>query len=178
MVLQTLLLTLWAYALMKLLAKLKGTQKLIPKKGMFILHAVLIGVYLLCYLGASILNDFVDSNFANEAFWIVLTFSDFFQVLGFLLVLYLMIAVTDGHKGRKLQFQTFLMNGFADLTALQAAILKTNPNMTEAELKCLDEDLERFNDMLRESTCSSIVSEMVNYESLPYDNFNKVVILS
>ena len=50
--------------------------------------------------------------------------------------------------------------------------------MTKDELEFLKSDLQRFESMLRESTCSSIVSEMVNYESMPFDNFNKVLILS
>jgi hypothetical protein len=85
-----------------------------------------------------------------------------------------MLPISQQQLQRRIDFQTFLLNGFLDVDQLPDAILTTN-NMTDEETQQLKEDMERFNNFLKRATATEVIPEMVimNPQDLAFSGFRK-----
>ena len=119
---------MWGVALIKLLRHLNGQDKLLPKQGLFKLH----GAVLIAFIVSQFLAVFLD-NVANnlppvpqQRLWgvcsIFFALSYFFEDLSFCLVLYITLPITRQQQRRRMDFQTFLLNGFLDFDKLKEAV--------------------------------------------------------
>ena len=157
----------WGVALLKLLRHLKHHDKLMPNKKLFIMHGVVLAVSI-AFLLIAVILDMTANNLkadAQQCLWgvtsIFFALSVLFTALSFWLVLYITIPITRQQRKRRMDFQTFLLNGFLDFDQLKEAVFAQN-DFDDDERAIVLDDLERFGSFLERSTSSrGVVAEMV-----------------
>ena len=129
----------WTWTLIRLYRNIEHSEKLLPKKRLFILHGSLLTGYLLLFALDQILVC-VALNLENKDTYlfligivdILLATYTLLEMMSFFLVAKLMLSITLSDKEKRSKFQRFLFNGFADKNELKAAILANNPDMNQS----------------------------------------------
>jgi hypothetical protein len=154
------------------------SKKLLPNKLIFIIHGLLLVIYLLSFSAAQYcwytavraiwklevtFDDFERYVTYYGFYYLLQCLSNLMQVLTFSLVIKLMLPITKSERERQSKFQRFLFNGFANKEELEAAIFANNPDMTEEERSDVKRDLKDLDELIEgRSSGSSIVSGMVD----------------
>ena len=156
----------WGVALIQLLRHLKGQDKLLPKQGLFKLHGAILVAFIVTQF-LYVLLDNVANNLPTVpqqrlfgVCSIIVALSTFFEDLSFWLVLFITLPITRQQRKRRMDFQTFLLNGFLDFDQLKEAVLAQN-DFDDDERDIVLNDLDRFESFLERSRSSrGVVAEM------------------
>ncbi len=111
----------WAWTLIRLYKDIKHSNKLLPSKGIFILHGSLLTGFLLLFAMEEILTNARNHADNLETYSILTGIYNIFaailhlvELMTFFLVVKLMIPITPSDKEKRSKFQRFLFKGFAD----------------------------------------------------------------
>jgi len=181
--LQIAFLLLWGAALITLYRRVREATKIEPDKRMFIIHGAVIGGNLLFYVIYAMLLQIgkgrsVDAKLTIDGFANICGIvTNFFEVAGFWLVVYVQIPLTQKQKERKKDIDTFVLYGFKNTEQLVEEIFKQNEDMSEEEQEMIKSDIDRFRTLVRstDSTRSIIAELAIVPSSITYTtNFDNI----
>ena len=141
-VLQMVYLVTWSFALYSLFTRFKASERLLPRKRVFIIHAVLLTVYLFCQIIEIVMQKILDSGNCNEnCLNIYASINNIAEIIGngcevitFAYVVYSQISFTGKQKGRRDALRNVLLCGRATVEDVERAVLEQNAHLPEEEL--------------------------------------------
>ena len=112
----------WGITLIRLYSNLEHSDKLLPNKGLFKVHACLLIGYLVFLTLRLIIseaaeqsnNKIIQQNILNGTEQITIVIYNTIQMITFFLVVKIMLPITPTDKESRKKFKKFIFNGFAD----------------------------------------------------------------
>ena len=152
----------WSFALYSLFARFKASEHLLPRKWVFITHAALLTLFLLCSIIVLVMHKVLDSgNCGATCFYIcadilniTLTIGNACEVTTFAYVVYSQISFTGKQKGRRDALRNVLLCGRATIEDLERAVLEQNKDLPEEELNDIRGQIGEFKSFFYETESS------------------------
>lgn len=147
-IIEAIFLIIWGITLIRLNRKFKAADSLMPNAKIFCMHATVLIAYLGFYLGFIIF--FMMAEITEGKTSLIMAGIDgvvgclyvIFECAGYWLVLAMMFPLTKSQRGRREDFQAFLLFGYKNTDELKSAIYQLNDDMTFEEKQEFEESMQ------------------------------------
>ena len=130
--LQTIYLLVWSYALCSLFAKFRACKTLLPRRRVFVTHAILLAIFVLAQIIYITLLQVIKSpdcgQTCEKICWdinlLLAIIGNTSEVTTFAYVVFSQISFTGGQKGRREALKNVLLCGFTSIEDVERAVLE------------------------------------------------------